>query len=261
MQASKMRSIMAVALLVSLWPGTSWAQALRAVGFNVESGWARSDVVDDLIAAAQGVDLWGFSEGQDPIWATMFAQATANGATGAFAPILGTTGGADWLLIVYHQARFDLVRLFERTDIHTGGNVRAPLVAHVRFKPAGPECLFMVTHLYRSNTECRHEQARLLNIWARQQTLPIIAVGDDHSDWDVGHSGEGIPLLETRGIAVGGLAMKTTSGQLIGGTAPSPSVRRLGTPPPTGEASMLIAVLGTKEVYQVAPGLLPPGQR
>ena len=55
--------------------------------------------------------------------------------------------------------------------------------------------------------------------------------------------------------------MKTTSGQLIGGTAPSPSVRRLGTPPPTGEASMLIAVLGTKEVYQVAPGRLPPGQR
>jgi hypothetical protein len=31
------------------------------VGFNVESGGARPNVVDDLIAAAQGVDLWGFS--------------------------------------------------------------------------------------------------------------------------------------------------------------------------------------------------------
>ena len=43
----------------------------------------------------------------------------------------------------------------------------------------------MVNHLYRSNTEGRHEQARLLNARAPQQTLPVIAVGDYNFDWDV----------------------------------------------------------------------------
>ena len=168
MSAAMRRIVVVIATLVSLWTGAGSAQTLRVVGVNVESGGARPDVVDDLIAGAQGVDLWGVSEVQDAIWATRFAQAAAQGETGSFAPILGTTGGGDRLLIVYHQERFDLVRQFELTDINIGGNVRAPLVAHFRLKPAGPEFLFMVNHLYRSHAAGRHEQARLLNTWARQ---------------------------------------------------------------------------------------------
>ena len=103
MQAIWIGAVIVVTMLASLWTGAGWAQALRVVGFNVESGGARPDVVDDLIAEAQGVDLWGFSEVQDAIWATLFAQAAAEGETGTFAPILGTTGGGDRLLIVYHQ--------------------------------------------------------------------------------------------------------------------------------------------------------------
>jgi hypothetical protein len=56
--------------------------------------------------------------------------------------------------------------------------------------------------------------------------------------------------------------METRSAQAVGGTAPNHSVRRPGTPPaPTGDAPVLITVLGTKMVYQVVPGHLPPGQR
>jgi hypothetical protein len=117
MQAIWIRAVVIVAMLTSVWTGAGWAQALRVVGFNVESGGALPDVVDDLIAAAREVDLWGFSEVQDAIWATMFAQAAAEGETGTFAPILGTTGGGDRLLIVYRVDRFDLVRSFELTDI------------------------------------------------------------------------------------------------------------------------------------------------
>src|ERR671910_2330987 len=130
MRATWVRSIVVVAVLVSLWTGIGWAQALRVVGFNVEFGGARPDVVDDLIAAAQGVDLWGFSEVQDEIWATLFAQAAAGGESGEFRRIMGTTGGGDRLLIVYHSDRFEVVRQFELTDINIGGRVRAPLVAH-----------------------------------------------------------------------------------------------------------------------------------
>ena len=59
-----------------------------------------------------------------------------------------------------------------------------------------------------------------------------------------------------------GLAMETRSARLVGGSAPSHGVRRPGTPPaPAGEGAMLVTALGTKVVYQVVPGRLPPGQR
>ena len=172
MRATWVRSIVVVAVLVSLWTGIGWAQALRVVGFNVEFGGARPDVVDDLIAAAQGVDLWGFSEVQDEIWATLFAQAAADGESGEFRRIMGTTGGGDRLLIVYHSDRFEVVRQFELTDINIGGWVRAPLVAHVHLKPIGPELLFMVNHLYRGNAAGRHEQARCDARGGAAQVLP-----------------------------------------------------------------------------------------
>jgi hypothetical protein len=46
------------------------------------------------------------------------------------------------------------------------------------------------------------------------------------------------------------------------GLVVSHSVSQSGTPSaPTNDTPVLIAVLGTKAVYQVSPGLLPPGRR
>jgi endonuclease/exonuclease/phosphatase family metal-dependent hydrolase len=98
---------------------------------------------------------------------------------------LGTTGGGDRLLIVYDADRFELVQQFELHDINPQGRVRSPLVAHLKVAASGQELLFMVNHLFRTNDAARHEQARLLNAWAREQTLPVIAVGDYNYDWDV----------------------------------------------------------------------------
>ena len=110
-------------------------QTPRVVGFNVESGGARPDVVDDRIEDAQGADIWGFSEVQGEVWATLFEKAVEHGETADFQRILGTMGGADCLLIVYNADQLDVVRYFELPHINVGGNVRAPLVAHVRLKP------------------------------------------------------------------------------------------------------------------------------
>jgi hypothetical protein len=56
--------------------------------------------------------------------------------------------------------------------------------------------------------------------------------------------------------------METRTARLVGGLAPGHSVRRPGTPPaPSSEGAMFVTVLGTKVVYQVVPGRLPPGQR
>jgi hypothetical protein len=160
------------------------AESLTVVGFNVESGGANLNVLASQIEELAGVDLWGFSEVQDSAWERRFREAAAVGENASFDSILGTTGGADRLQIAYDSDRLELVRQFELHAINVGGNVRAPLVGEFRDKASGQSFLFMVNHLYRNQAERRHEQARMLNGWARIQTLPVIAVGDYNFDWN-----------------------------------------------------------------------------
>jgi endonuclease/exonuclease/phosphatase family metal-dependent hydrolase len=155
------------------------------IGFNVESGGANPAVVADLIEGRQGTDIWGFSEVQNAEWASLFEEASAEGESAEFRSILGSTGGADRLLIVYNADRLELVRNFELDEVNIGGHVRASLVAQFRVQTTGHEFLFMVNHLYRSREDRRHEQGRMLNEWARQEALPIVAVGDYNFDWEV----------------------------------------------------------------------------
>ena len=172
-----------VAITVGVVTGSvsaSQAETLRVVGFNVESGGADPEVVDDLIARLQDVDIWGFSEVQNASWAQLFEVAAEDGEGADFVQVLGTTGGGDRLLIVYDAERFELVQQFELHDINPEGRVRAPLVVHLKIAATGQEFLFMVNHLFRTN-----DAARLLNAWAREQTLPVIAIGDYNYDWDV----------------------------------------------------------------------------
>jgi hypothetical protein len=49
MGAIRVRSIVVIALLVSLWPCSDWEQVLRALGFNIDSGGALPEVVDDFM--------------------------------------------------------------------------------------------------------------------------------------------------------------------------------------------------------------------
>ncbi len=161
------------------------AEPVTVVGFNVESGGANPAVVDDIVAAAEGVDVWGFSEVQNDDWAELLETAAEEGEGTNFERILGSTGGGDRLLIVYDADRLTLLESFELSDINVGGNVRAPLVARFRIGADGPEFLFMVNHLYRSREDRRHQQAQLLNAWARSETAAVIAVGDYNFDWSV----------------------------------------------------------------------------
>ncbi|MGL5083193.1 MAG: endonuclease/exonuclease/phosphatase family protein [Microcoleaceae cyanobacterium] len=158
---------------------------LTVIGFNVESGDANPDVIAQQYIKPLGQSkLWGFSEVADASWVEQFAKA-ANSRSTDFQIILGTTGDADRLAILYDRRYLEKLKSDELGSINIGGDGRAPLVAHFRFKPTGTEFLFMVNHLYRSRNDRRHEQARLLNQWARKQTLPVIALGDYNFDWDV----------------------------------------------------------------------------
>jgi endonuclease/exonuclease/phosphatase family metal-dependent hydrolase len=173
-----------LALAIISGPAAVAAEPLTVVGFNVESGGANLNVLASQIEELADVDLWGFSEVQDSAWERRFREAAAVGENASFNSILGTTGGADRLQIAYDSDRLELVRQFELHAINVGGNVRAPLVGEFRDKASGQSFLFMVNHLYRSQAERRYEQARMLNGWARIQTLPVIAVGDYNFDWN-----------------------------------------------------------------------------
>ena len=123
---------------------------------------------------------------QNSSWAATFETAAENATNAEFKAVLGTTGGPDRLLILFNDDRFDLIgNKIELSNINIGGNVRAPLVIHLRENNTGTEFLFMVNHLYRTRSTRRHMQAELLNEWAANQQLPVIAVGDYNFDWDV----------------------------------------------------------------------------
>lgn len=161
------------------------ALELTVAGFNVESGDANPFfLAKNYIGPAKGVDVWGFSEVQGN-WILPLEQGAEDGEGSHFTPILGTTGEADRLLVLYKDNELEEIKHFELKDINIGGKVRAPLVVQFRISETGKEFLFMVNHLYRTHPIERQQQAKLLNRWASQQTLPIIAVGDYNFDWNV----------------------------------------------------------------------------
>jgi hypothetical protein len=158
--------------------------AFTVGGWNVGLDDADPQVIAQLLADFDGVDLWGLAEvnpaGQVP---DLFAQAAESGEPGDFIPILGSSGDNIRLLALYDEGRFDLVGTEELHEVNTTGNARAPLVLHLKEQGSGQELLFMVNHLYRSRDEERLKQAQLLGKWAARQTLPVIAVGDYNFDW------------------------------------------------------------------------------
>ena len=160
-------------------------QEIIVIGWNAESGDADPDTVANRIEEIDGCDIWGICEVLDASWASQFENAAEVDENADFKSILGSTGGGDRMQIIYDSNRLELLSDFELHRINVSGTVRSPLTAHFKIKETNIEFLFIVNHLYRSKSERRHEQARLLNRWASKESLPIIAVGDYNFDWEV----------------------------------------------------------------------------
>ncbi len=183
----KMSVIITSVLLIQFFLTASIAgqEKIVVIGWNAESGDANPDTVAKRIEEIDGCDIWGMCEVKDAQWAAIFNHAAEIDEEADFETILGTTGKLDKMQIIYNADKFDLIRTFELHKINIKRRVRAPLVAHFELKSNGKEFLFMINHLYRSNNRARHNQAALLNQWADEQDLPIIAVGDYNFDWEV----------------------------------------------------------------------------
>lgn len=93
------------------------------------------------------------------------------------------SGNSDRLEILYNQNRFQRIREFEIKEINIKGRYRAPLVAHLKDRQTGIEFLVMNNHLARGKSEIRQKQAEMLVDWARDQTLPVFALGDYNFDY------------------------------------------------------------------------------
>jgi endonuclease/exonuclease/phosphatase family metal-dependent hydrolase len=177
------RTLLAAALLWSCASATAHAQdTLRVIAWNVESGGARMETIAARLAELGPHHLWGLSEVQNPAHAAAYLAAVGP----RHASVVGTTGGADRLVILYDSTRLDLLNSVELREMNPTGRARSPLVGHLRDRADGGEFLFMVNHLYRTNDGARHEQARQLGEWGAAQTLPVVSVGDFNFDWSVG---------------------------------------------------------------------------
>ncbi|WP_448380777.1 endonuclease/exonuclease/phosphatase family protein [Gloeomargarita sp.] len=195
-------------LLVACSAGDA-SPRLVVAGFNVESGSADPRVIaaKHIQPHRNQVDIWGFAEVESNAWIEEFRQAMQSGWWSDYRWLLGRSGGQDRLGVVYNARRLTYLRHEELAHINLGGKLRAPLVVEFRFRPTGQRFLFMVNHLRRGDEQTareRHQQAQLLNEWARTQDLPIIAVGDYNLDWDIDSGGrqrdQGFDLLTQDGV-------------------------------------------------------------
>lgn len=171
---------------------------LRVAGWNLESGESDPDLLRQQMGEKRGIQVWGLSEVQANAIG-QFERGAEEGEGSDYAVILGTTGNQDRLAIVFDTNRLEQVGQAEELRfIQLRQGLRAPLVAHFRGRQTGQEFLFMVNHLKRGEAQNpdRIEQARLLNRWARDQTLPVIACGDYNFDFDVARGDAGVPFRD-----------------------------------------------------------------
>lgn len=150
----------------------------KILSWNVESDGANPQVIAKHLQEFKGYDIYALTEVLPEAFGE-FARAVGSD----FDSIESRSGNSDRMQILYNQKKFELVRQLELDKINYLGRYRSPLVIHLRDKKNQAEVLVMVNHLARGKAEVRNEQAKQLVAWARDQNLPILAVGDYNYDY------------------------------------------------------------------------------
>ncbi len=150
----------------------------RFFSWNVESEGADPKLIAKQLPEFGKYDVYGLTEVL-PESFEMFASALG----GQYASIQTGSGRNDRMQIIYNKERFELLRKMELNQINFEGRYRSPLVAHLKDRASGAEFLVMVNHLARGKADVRTAQAKKLVEWARDQVLPIIAIGDYNYDF------------------------------------------------------------------------------
>ena len=98
--------------------------------------------------------------------------------------IFSKTGFNDRMQILYNESKFSMIRQVDLNKINISKRYRAPMLVHLKDRDTKTQFMVMVNHLARKKAEVRQEQASMLKEWGRDQSLPIIAVGDYNFDYE-----------------------------------------------------------------------------
>ena len=156
----------------------SGLQSTKFLCWNVESDGSDPQVIARQLREFTGYDLFALTEVLPDAFSTFSAALGEK-----FASVETKSGNTDRMQILYNRERFELVRSFELDEINFEFRYRSPLVVHLRELNSGTEFMVMVNHLARGKADVRTKQAQQLVEWARNQNLPIIALGDYNFDY------------------------------------------------------------------------------
>ncbi len=185
-------------------PGRPGSQhELKILHWNIESGGNYPSVIASQLRdfAEARYQLLALSEVHEyQVYEDKF---NALSGDGRWQSILGASGindqrEDDRLMILFDSWRLKLIssqELNRYADFRLNdGRHRSPLVAHFRDRESNQEFLLLHNHLARGNAEFREEQAGGLREFARNTSLPLIAVGDYNFDYEF-ESGQGNPAF------------------------------------------------------------------
>lgn len=157
------------------------ANQYNLLSWNVESDGATSEVICKQLAELNKDDHYDILTLSEVLPADLKKFRYALGKHYKY--VYSKSGYSDRLEILYNENIFELVRHFEIKEINILNRYRAPTVAHLKDRATGTEFLVMVNHLARGKAEIRQKQATMLVDWARDQTLPVFALGDYNFDY------------------------------------------------------------------------------
>ncbi|MEM6468066.1 MAG: endonuclease/exonuclease/phosphatase family protein [Planctomycetota bacterium] len=153
----------------------------RVLAWNVESGGSDAQVITSQLKQMSGYDLYALSEVSPRDLETYAA------AFEGYDSVTGRTGRADRLQILFDADRFRLIGSEELEEEGgfklNNGHHRSPLVVQLMELETKIAFQLTVNHLARGSAELREEQASGLREWARQSSMPTIAIGDFNFDY------------------------------------------------------------------------------
>lgn len=163
------------------------ATNLRLVTWNVESDGNNPATIARQLTELDRYDVYALQEVKSESFGR-YASALRNGTGKDYRYVGSTTGRSDRLMIIFDSTRLELMEVSELFRFgHYALNDwrhRSPLVAHFRDKQNGAEFYCVTVHLARGDADLRTEQATGLREWAKEQRLPVVAIGDFNMDYD-----------------------------------------------------------------------------
>lgn len=168
-------------ILCLLFCSTASAQEFSILAWNVEGSSDPAVIKKQLGEFLEPFDILALTE-------VSIDQLENYGSQFQPASYVGGTTSDLRLLVAWDDTKFEKMQVIELREyngvIIGEGGQRAPLIVTLRIRETGQEFHLIDNHLARGNENKRNQQTTALVEWARNQSLPIIAVGDYNMDYE-----------------------------------------------------------------------------